>query len=201
MKMKRLRKFLVTTLIGGFVVILPLAILVLVIQLILNLVKNLLQPLSNFIINEFELPVADEVVTLMAFIVVIAFCFLVGLFVRTQIGKNLFGNIERTYLSRLPLYGSIKETVQQFSGAKKMPFSEVVLVDVFGTGTRMTGFITDEHKSGSYTVFVPTGPNPTNGFIFHLRQDQVEVLDSVKTDDAMRSMIGVGVGSAKIMDF
>ncbi|MDH3648922.1 MAG: DUF502 domain-containing protein [Saprospiraceae bacterium] len=199
--MKRLRKFLVTTLIGGFLVILPLAILVLVIQLILNLVRNLLDPLSDFIRDEFELPVPDLIITLIAFAVVISFCFLVGLFVRTQIGKNLFSGIEKTYLSKIPLYGSIKETVQQFSGSKKMPFSDVVLVDVFGSDTRMTGFITDEHPSGNYTVFVPTGPNPTNGFIFHMKREQIQFLDSVKTDDAMRSIIGVGVGSSSIMKF
>ncbi|MBK8503269.1 MAG: DUF502 domain-containing protein [Saprospiraceae bacterium] len=91
--------------------------------------------------------------------------------------------------------------MQQFTGAKKMPFSDVVLVDVFSNGTRMTGFITDEHSSGNFTVFVPTGPNPTNGFIFHLKAEQVERLADVKTDDALRSIIAVRVGSAGIMKF
>jgi len=76
-----------------------------------------------------------------------------------------------------------------------------VLVDVYGNGTRMTGFITDEHASGNYTVFVPTGPNPTNGFIFHVQADQIERLDQTKTDDALRSIIAVGVGSNAIMKF
>lgn len=182
--------------------LLPLAIFALLIQLILNLVKNVLAPISKALQNELALEVPDYVFSIIAFVIVILLCFLIGLFIRTQIGKNSFSYLERTYLFRLPLYGTIKETVQQFTGAKKMPFSDVVLVDVFGNDTRMTGFITDEHESGNYTVFVPTGPNPTNGFIFHVSKDQVTRLeDHVKTDDAMRSIISVGVGSKNIMQY
>ncbi len=199
--MKRLRNFLLTTFLGGFFVLLPLAIFYLLIKAIITLVINLLSPLSNLLINELDLPVPDELISAMALAIVILICFMIGLFVRTQIGRNSFSYIERTYLFRLPLYGIIKETVQQFTGAKKMPFSDVVLVDVYGNGTRMTGFVTDEHPSGNFTVFVPTGPNPTNGFIFHVSADQIERLKEVKTDDAMRTIIGVGVGSSGIMKF
>lgn len=199
--MKRLRTFLLTTFLGGFFVLLPLAIFYLLIKGIITLVINLLSPLSNLLINELDLPVPDEVISALALVIVIFICFMIGLFIRTQIGRNSFAYIERTYLLRLPLYGIIKETVQQFTGAKKMPFSDVVLVDVYGNGTRMTGFVTDEHPSGNFTVFVPTGPNPTNGFIFHVTAEQMERLPDIKTDDAMRTIIGVGVGSSGIMKF
>ena len=200
--MKRLRKFLLNTFIGGFVVLLPIAIFVFLVQLLLKFVKNILAPLSNFLREEFELPIPDYLFNVIAAGIIIAICFMIGLFVTTQIGKNLFINFEKTYLEKLPLYGSIKETVQQFTGAKKMPFSDVVLVDVFSNGTRMTGFITDEHESGNFTVFVPTGPNPTNGFIFHVNESQIQrVNDGVKTDDAMRTIIGVGVGSSGIIKY
>ena len=200
--MSRLRNFVITTLIGGFLVLLPLAIFILTIKLLLGLVVGLLAPLTNLIIKEFDLPIPDFLVSLIAFAIIIILCFIIGLAVKTQIGRRSFRHVEKTYLLRLPLYGVIKETVQQFTGAKKMPFSDVVLVDVFSNGTRMTGFITDEHDSGNITVFVPTGPNPTNGFIFHVRENQIERLDqNVKTDDALRTIIGVGVGSAKIMKY
>lgn len=200
--MERFKKFTVTTLIGGFVVLLPLAIFVMLLKLIINLVAGLLAPLSNLIKNELDLQVPDFLVSFLAFIIVIFLCFIIGLFIRTRFGKDSFIYFERTYLFKLPLYGTIKETVQQFTGTKKMPFSDIVLVDVFGNGTRMTGFVTDEHASGNLTVFVPTGPNPTNGFIFHVTKDQVTRVDEgVKIDDAMRTIIGVGVGSSGIVKF
>ncbi len=200
--MTRLRNFLLTTLLGGAVVLLPIAIFIFLLQLLWNLAKNLLGPLARFMRGELGMEFPELYLNALAFIIVIAICFLVGLIVRTRFGKNTWVWFERTYLLRLPLYGTIKETVQQFSGSKRMPFSDVVLVDVFGNDTRMTGFITDEHASGRYTVFVPTGPNPTNGFIFHVSENQIERLsDEIKTDDAMRTIIGVGVGSSGIMKY
>ncbi len=200
--MSRIRNFLLTTLLGGFLVLLPLAILAMVVQLLLRIIRNLLAPLTNFLINEINLRIPDSFVAFLAFAIVVFLCFLMGLFVRTQMGSQVFSIFERDYLLRLPLYGTIKVAVQQFTGAKKMPFSEVVLVDVFKNGTRMTGFITDEHPSGNVTVFVPTGPNPTNGFIFHVRADQIERLSpGTKSEEALRTIIGIGVGSSDIMKF
>ncbi len=200
--MTRFRNFLLTTFLGGFVVLLPFVIFILLIKLIIGIVEGILAPLTNLLKNEFNLPVPEYLTSTVAILIVIILCFVIGLTIRTQFGRRSFRHLERTYLLRLPMYGTIKEAVQQFSGAKKMPFSDVVLVDAFSNGTRMTGFITDEHASGNYTVFVPTGPNPTNGYIFHVTAAQVEWLDkSVKTEDALRSIIGVGVGSAGIMKF
>ncbi len=196
--MKRLKNFFVTTLIGGLVIILPIAIFLLIVNLFIRFVNNLLKPLAN-LINATQV-MSDLLVNLLAFAIVIAFCFMVGLFIRTRAGKNIWQYIELTWLSKLPFYNGIKETVQQFSGAKKMPFKEVVLVDPFGNGTKMTGFVTDQHESGLVTVFVPTAPNPTNGFVFHMEPHLVEHL-ATEPDEAIRSIIGIGVGSSEVLKF
>ncbi len=193
---KRLKRFVVTTVIGGLLVLLPLVIFIVTVSFLFRFLAGLLSPLTEIISKYTQY---DEfIVDVISFVAAILFCFLVGLLVRTRIGVNFFGRIENNWLNKLPLYSTIKETVQQFTGAKKMPFSEVVLVRPFSSATLMTGFITERHPGGLYTVFVPTGPNPTNGFIFHVNQDQIQHLDA-GTDDAMKSIIGVGVGSAKIL--
>jgi uncharacterized membrane protein len=63
----------------------------------------------------------------------------------------------------------------------------------------MTGFITDEHANDFYTVFVPTGPNPTNGFIFHVKAHQITEID-VSVEEAMKAIISVGAGSKNIVE-
>ena len=100
--MSRLKNFLVTTLIGGFVVLLPLAIFVLLIKLIINLVSGLLAPISSLLKNELDLQVPDALISVIAFIIVILLCFAIGLFVRTRFGQNSLRYFERTYLLRLP---------------------------------------------------------------------------------------------------
>lgn len=196
--MRRIKNFLTTTLIGGLVVILPIAIFVFFVNFLIGFVNNLLQPIAGIISRIFA-DWSDIVAQIISFLVVIAFCFMVGIFIRTRIGNNIFSYIEKQWLLKLPLYGTIKETIKQFFGNEKTPFTKVVLVDIFNNGTRMTGFVTDELPNGKLTIFVPTGPNPTNGFIFHVDEEQVEYLDT-NTEDAMRSIIGVGVGSADALN-
>ncbi len=193
--LRRMRQFFVTTVLGGMVVILPLSIFVLLVRFVFNITTQLLTPIRNLL--SFSSNINEVVINFIALSLVIVLFFMIGLLVRTGFGRQSFSFIEENWLIQLPFYGTLRDTVQAFLGNQKPPFSKVVLVDVFGSPTRMTGFVTDELDGGLVTVFVPTGPNPTNGFIFHVQPDQLEYLD-VKTEEAMRTIIGVGVGSASL---
>ncbi|MDA3817791.1 MAG: DUF502 domain-containing protein, partial [Prolixibacteraceae bacterium] len=77
-------------------------------------------------------------------------------------------------------------------------FSEVVLIDIFNSGVLMTGFITDYQENNDYlTVFVPTGPNPTSGNIYHLPKEKVKRTD-ISVDYAIKTIISCGAGSENI---
>jgi uncharacterized membrane protein len=128
---------------------------------------------------------------------IIVFCFLVGLFIRTQLGRTSFRFIEAKWLERLPAYSTIRDIVQQFTGARKAPFHTVVLVDAFGTGVEMMGFVTDEDETHC-TLFVPTAPNPTNGYVFVVAKSQIKKT-TAKAEEAIRSVVGLGVGSLNIL--
>jgi uncharacterized membrane protein len=192
---QRLYKFLRTTLLGGTIVVLPLTIFALLTKLIFDTVRALIAPISNLVKLPFI--TSDFLVDLITFALIITFFFLVGLLVQTRLGKEMVALIEKELFVKLPMYGTIKEAVLQFSGAKKMPFSQVALVRPFGNDTQMYGFIADEHENGNYTVFVPTAPNPTNGFVFYLESHQVQLVD-VKPEDAIRMIIGIGTGAGKM---
>ncbi|MBK6622075.1 MAG: DUF502 domain-containing protein [Saprospirales bacterium] len=190
---KRFKNFLRTTLIGGAVVVMPVTIFILLVKLVFDTLRALIEPLSNII--KFPFITSELLIDLITMGLIIIFFFFVGLVVQTRLGRGIIALIETELLSRLPLYGVIKETVLQFSGAKRMPFSQVVVVQVMGT--KMYGFIADEHKDGKYTVFVPTAPNPTNGFIFYMDPEHVEPVD-VKPEEAIRMIIGIGTGAGKL---
>ena len=64
-------------------------------------------------------------------------------------------------------------------------------------GSKMYGFVADEHQNGMYTIFVPTAPNPTNGFVFYMEAKDVELVD-VKPEEAIRMIIGIGTGASKL---
>lgn len=195
--MSKIRNFFVTALLGGVAVILPGALVVMVFGWLFSKFSMIITPITQFIISQSQIQtfLADTI----AFAAVIIFCFIVGLVAKTKIGNFLFDIIDLQILQRVPGYGLIKETVTQLLGAKKNPFGQVALVTLFPE-IKATGFITDEHEDGTLTVFVPTGPNPTTGGIFHLPAKFVERIDA-PTEQTMRSIISCGAGSKELLKF
>ncbi len=198
--LKRTKNFFKTTLLGGIIVILPTIILVFAFKWLFGMVGNGIKPLTDLVVNNIALPDRyDELIaTLIVLSVIVLGCFFVGLFVRTRLGKYIYSGFEGTVLSKAPGYKMVKETVNQFLGKKESPFSSVALVRIFENDTKVTAFITDRHDDGTITVFVPTGPNPTSGFIYHLDSKYVHPVD-VSVEDAMRSVISCGAGSEKLI--
>lgn len=195
--MSKVKEFLKTSLLGGVVVILPVAILVSVTMWIFRLVTGMIAPLTRLLIKDSQLNgfAADVIVI----ILILAACFFVGVLVRTRLGGFLYRVLETRILKLAPGYSMIKETVLQLFGSREnSPFSSVALARLFGNDTRVTAFITDKHADGSYTLFVPTGPNPTSGLIYHVDGRYVEPVD-VPVQDAMRTIISCGAGSAKLL--
>lgn len=127
---------------------------------------------------------------------IIAIFFLLGLFIQTRIGIWVRNYLENNYLIKIPGYKTARDIVSQFFGNKRTFFSHVVLVDVYSNETLMTGFVTDD--CGDYvTVFVPTAPNPTSGFIFHIPRYKV-FKSNVPVEVAIKSIISCGSGSAPV---
>ena len=194
--MNRLKMFIKTSLLGGLAVILPAALLFLIFKWLFNWVTNIIQPLTNLVLarGQFQEFVADAIV----FGIILTFCFGVGAAVKTKIGRYIQENLENHILKIAPGYPTIKSIVMQFIGKKKSPFSSVALVRPFENDTLMTAFITDSHDDDWYTVFVPTGPNPTTGFIFHLKGQYVQPVN-VAVEEALRSVISCGAGSTRLI--
>jgi len=194
--MNRLKEFFKSTVVGGLLVILPVAVFLFIVSWVFGMVRSAISPLTKVVMQASPLHglVADGLVIVL---LVIA-CFAVGALVRTSLGSWLYSSLESRILEKAPGYSLIKETVSQFLGQKKSPFSTVALVQIFGNETLVSGFVTDEHGDGTRTVFVPTGPNPTSGNIYHLPENRVHPVD-VSVEDAMRSIISCGAGSTALI--
>lgn len=193
---KRIRKFLWTTLIGGMVALAPLTLIVLLFRWAINVIGRNLTPLVDKIMQDPNPePLVKFALYVITFIAILLFFFIIGIVVRTRL-VVFMNKAEDHYLIKIPGYKMAKETVQQFFGKNKSFFSEVVLVDIFNSGALMTGFITDD-QGGIITVFVPTGPNPTSGNIYHLPKEKV-LKTKASIDNGMKSIISCGAGSAEI---
>ena len=195
--MSKIKSFIMTSLIGGVIVVLPMAILVAVFGWVFSFVTNLIQPLTNLLMEKSDL--RGVIADLLVLAIILTVCFIIGVVIRTRFGKFIYSTLETRLLKVAPGYNLIKETVLQILGNNKTPFSSVALVQIFGNDTLATAFVTDEHPDGSFTVFIPTGPNPTSGNIYHLKGEYVHPVD-VFVEDAMRSIISCGAGSSQLID-
>jgi uncharacterized membrane protein len=195
--LKKLARFFKTTLIGGVAVILPVLIILSVFKWLFDSIIERIEPITAFIVTSTQLQsiLADSI----SVMIIIVICFLVGLLVRTRLGGFIYGFFEDKLLKKIPGYRMVKETVSQFFLGNKKLFTAVALVNLFDSDTMVTALITDEHPDGSFTVFLPTAPNPTSGNIFHVRGDRVHKLD-ISVEEAMKTVISCGVGSRRLIE-
>jgi uncharacterized membrane protein len=190
------RGFVMETLFQGFIVILPLIIIIAIVSLILNFIFELVEPLSNLL--ELGKDEPRWWIKLLSVIIFLMIIFGIGLLARNRNGKKYFVVFERKYLHKIPLYTILLQTVNKFIGMKDIPFTQVVLLDPYKTGTLMTGFVTDKISEELYTIFVPTAPNPMNGNIYHAPKTSLTFL-AVSSQIAMRTIMGMGTGSADML--
>jgi len=162
---------------------------------VLRIIERYLGPLVNLILDNDNVFYRVGLYIIAITLIFLTF-FAIGLIIKTRWGIFLKQGMEKRYLTKIPGYKLARETVAQFFGKNKSFFKEVVLVDLFNSGTLMTGFITDD-QGEVVTVFVPTGPNPTSGNIYHVPKDKV-VKSQAQIDVGMKSIISCGAGSSEV---
>lgn len=190
-----MKTYIKTSLLAGVIAILPIAVLIGAFSWIFKTITGIIQPLTHLLFGKSEVELIGSLIVIL---IILLICFLLGIAVKTGIGSFIQNTLEKSILKKIFGYSLVKETVLQFIGNKKSPFSSVALVNIFCNETLATAFITDEHEDGRFTVFVPTGPNPTSGNIFHLSPQYVHKIN-VSVEDTMRSIISCGSGSNKLI--
>jgi uncharacterized membrane protein len=199
--MDKLKHFISQSFIGGVLVIAPIIILLLAMRWAVNGVQALIAPLTGPLVRITGLPALAIDGLVMALIIFT--CFMVGTIVATSAGRWLQSFVDAHLARFAPGYKLIRDIIQQMFGANSSsPFTrgEAAVVQLYGTQspTRATAIITSRHRTGWFTVFVPTGPNPTSGFVYHLPPECVVARPDIKLDVAFKSIISCGAGSAEL---
>ncbi len=140
--------------------------------------------------------------SLLALCMAVGLITLTGRLARHFLGKKLIQLMDYI-LFKVPLlnkiYGTIKQVNEAFTSSKKSSFKQVVLVEFPRDGMRSVGFITNEHHEEVQaktpdkivSVFVPTTPNPTTGFLLLLPEEKVIKLD-MSVADGIKFIVSLG---------
>ena len=138
--------------------------------------------------------------SLAAIILAVLLISIAGRLTRYYIGKKIIQLLDRGLL-RVPLLNKIYSTIKQVNEAftsNKSSFKQVVLVEFPQPGHRAVGFVTGEqdeafHQGGQRTisVFIPTTPNPTSGFLIMVPESETKKLD-MSVAEGIKFIVSLG---------
>jgi uncharacterized membrane protein len=137
-----------------------------------------------------------------AFVWTIILIAILGRFARYYVGRKMIQLMDMVLL-RIPLlnkiYSTLKQVNQAFTSSNKSSFKQVVLVQFPHPGHYSVGFLTSAEqnemteKTGGkvVSVFVPTTPNPTSGFLLMVPDSEVIKLE-MSVADGIKFIISLG---------
>jgi uncharacterized membrane protein len=190
MDMKDTLAFVTKTVLRGLLVIVPLYLAVLVLLKGMKSAAQLVRPFTQ-LLPEW-LP-AEQILSLL---LVLAICFLIGLAVRTRMGRRAREQVEKRFFERIPGYALFRSLTQQMSGESRQTTWKPALVEI--EDALVPSFIIEEVEDERYTIFVPSIPTPFAGAVYILERSRVHPLE-VPFTDALKVVSRWGSGAKDLV--
>ncbi len=192
--MRRLGRFLLSTMVGGVLFLVPIVLLAVLLREAWQTTAKVIRPVASLIGRERLFGMVAE--DLLAIVAIALVFFAAGLFVGTRRGRRWNQAMERTVLYRVPGYIALRSVAQSVPGLAAEPdFGPALLRTEEGWAFAL---IIERHPHGWYTVFIPDAPSPTSGAVRVVAASHVKPLD-VPT----LAMVGVltksGVGAGELV--
>lgn len=196
MKSISLRSYLL----AGLVVWLPILVTIGVLRFIVDLLDNTLALIPKAYQPEqllgLHIPGLGVILSLILLLVT-------GIFATNFLGQRMVRWGE-SILSRIPLvrsiYNAVKQVINAVLSTNSEAFRKVLLVEYPRKGMWTIGFqtgasnteINDLTKEEMVSLFIPTTPNPTSGFLMMIpKREAIELNMSI--DEALKFIISLGV--------
>ncbi len=184
-------------LVAGLLVVIPLGITIFILRFLFNLADGFLGPHIDRGIEFFR----GEGIYIPGLGM---FAGLVILYITGVFASNLFGSRMVHYgeslFARIPLvksiYTSTKQLMHVFTAGGKNSYRKAVYVEFPKEGSYSIAFVTStvSHESGKEycTVFVPTSPNPTSGYVLLLETRNLYPTN-LSVEDALKIVMSGGM--------
>lgn len=196
---KDVRKRILT----GLLLILPVYVTFVVIKFLFGFIGGILSPVvkKTLYLLGVSMPntsLAEFIVTFFGLILTFIALYFLGVFAANFVGKSIIRYFENL-LTITPVVKSIYSSVKQILHAVTLPgkqaFKRVVLVDFPKEGAKSIGFVTGASECGNgkrISVFIPTIPNPTTGFLIFVDESAV-TNTNLTVEDAFKALFSAGV--------
>lgn len=195
----RLRNYFFT----GILVTVPAVLSLYVVWMVITNVDNTVKGLLPRVFHQDSLL---SVIPGIGIIIVLAALTIIGAFMAGFAGRA-FLRIGEHIVERMPvvrsIYSATKQIMESMIAPKGQTFDRVVLVEYPYAGSWALGFVTGnaapsiqkDFPTDMVTVFVPTTPLPTQGFLLFLPADNIRPL-SMSVEQGLKLLLSVGMVNA-----
>jgi uncharacterized membrane protein len=145
-------------------------------------------------------PVLDWGIDIFCVLLTFFLLYIIGLFAANIFGRRALDTFDH-FMERVPViktvYRATKQMLSTFSGDQANSYQRVAIVPFPTEKMRAIGFVTNVFQDSVTgedlcTIFIPTTPNPTSGFLQVFRRGEItEVNWSV--EDAFRAIMSAGI--------
>ena len=187
---RRFTEFVLKRSIAGLLIIAPIYLAVLLLLKATSSLMHLVKPFSSMLPE--WMPGAHAISLLM----VLIFCFLVGLAVSTSMGRLTWERMENALFQKIPGYALFRSLTQQLAGKTQEKAWKPALVEI--EEALVPAFIIEELEDGTFTVFVPSAPTPVAGSVYILTPNRVHPLN-VPFTQALKAVSQWGSGCGHLV--
>ncbi|TDJ51660.1 MAG: DUF502 domain-containing protein [Nitrospina sp.] len=201
---RRVRNIFIT----GLLVTLPIAFTIFILNFLFKTLDNWLSPSITKLLILAGAPILEDFrVPGLGVAATVFIIFLVGVLTKNIFGAKLV-QLGEMIVEKIPIvrniYTGAKQVVTTIAHTDTNAFSRVVLVEFPRKGIHAMGFVTSETKGevqaliegDVVSVFVPTTPNPTSGFLVFLPQNDIIDL-TMSVEDGIKLIISCGIVTPK----
>lgn len=185
--LERLKSALVT----GLLIVLPAWLAVLLLVKMLVQLGVFVKPIAG------HLPSGVDHPRVIAVVVFILLCLLVGMLFHTAIGKAMGRVLGDNVFNRVPGYQPLRAIARQFHHLDATEGFQPAMIEV-EDGCLAPAFLIERHDGGRCTIFMPSVPTPMAGNLFIMPEERVHIVE-VPVTTMMKCISKWGTGSAEIL--
>ena len=197
MRGDHLKEFFKTTIIGGAVFLLPVALVLFILSYALRLAKGIAEPLSKILhLDQLGEVASVSIVTVLSIVALVLVSFAAGFVARTKIGRRFTQWSENSLLGNLPQYQLMKNMAEGLAQIESASGLKPVLVST-GDGWQI-GYLLEQLENAWVAVFLPQSPTPMSGNVVYLPAERVRPL-AITMVQAISIVKAIGVGSGALL--
>jgi uncharacterized membrane protein len=192
-----MKEFVKTTIVGGVLFLLPLALVLLILGYAVRLATKVVQPISNSLhLDRLGDVGGVGVVTIFAILVLIFVSFIAGIVARTAVGGRMSRWFDNSLLASLPQYQLVKSMAEGLAQVESTSGVKPALVSI--EGGWQIGYLLEPLENSWVAVFLPQAPAPMSGNVMYFPADRVRPL-GITMVQAMALVKRIGVGSGEAL--